>query len=49
MTIKYVWSGMRAIRLGLLVLIGADIYYLFPDVAICIVGLIAVLTGFTRV
>lgn len=40
---------MRVVGLGLLVLMGADIYYLFPDVAIYIVGLIAVLTGFTRV
>lgn len=40
MEIKFGWSGKRAVRLGFLVLLGADVYYLFPDVFIYITGVI---------
>jgi hypothetical protein len=48
MEIKFGWSGKRATTLGLLVLLGADVYHLFPDMAIYIIGIVSLLARFTR-
>lgn len=40
MKINWEWSGKRATGLGILLLVGADIYYLFPDAFIYIMGVI---------
>lgn len=46
MKINWEWSGKRATRLGFLLLVGADIYYLFPDAFIYITGVIMFALGF---
>lgn len=48
MIIKFNWSGKRAGWLGLLILFGVDIHYLFPEVAFYIAAGMAILLGFTR-
>lgn len=49
MMINISWNGKRAAMLGILVLLGADIYHLFPGVAVYIIGIISLLAGFTRI
>ena len=46
MKINWEWSGKRATRLGILLLVGADVYYLFPDVFVYIIGVIMFALGF---
>ncbi|VGC97730.1 Uncharacterised protein [Klebsiella pneumoniae] len=46
MKINWEWSGKRATRLGFLLLVGADIYYLYPDAFIYIIGVIIISLGF---
>ncbi len=46
MKISWEWSGKRATRLGILLLVGADVYYLFPDAFIYITGVIIFALGF---
>ncbi|HBR4379799.1 TPA: hypothetical protein L9W48_000731 [Klebsiella pneumoniae] len=46
MKINWEWSGKRATGLGILLLVGADIYYLFPDAFIYITGVIMFALGF---
>ena len=46
MKINWEWSGKRATGLGILLLVGADIYYLFPDVFVYITGVIMFALGF---
>ncbi len=46
MKINWEWSGKRATGLGILLLGGADIYYLFPDAFIYITGVIMFALGF---
>lgn len=48
MEIKFGWSGKRAVRLGFLVLLGIDIYYVFPEIAFYLVVGMTILLGFTR-
>ncbi|EJR0154002.1 TPA: hypothetical protein QHC21_000072 [Raoultella planticola] len=48
MKINWEWSGKRATRLGFLLLVGADIYYLYPDAFIYIIGVIIISLGFKR-
>lgn len=46
MKINWEWSGKRATRLGILLLVGADAYYLFPDLFIYITSVIILALGF---
>lgn len=46
MKINWEWSGKRATRLGILLLVGADVYCLFPDVFVYITGVIMFALGF---
>lgn len=48
MEIKFGWSGKKAVRLGFLVLLGIDIYYLFPEIAFYIAGGMTIILGLTR-
>lgn len=48
MMINISWNGKRAVRLGFLVLLGIDIYYLFPEIAFYIAAGMTILLGFTR-
>lgn len=46
MKINWEWNGRRATGLGILLLVGADVYYLFPDVFVYITGVIMFALGF---
>ena len=46
MTIKISWNGKRATRLGVLVLLWVDIYYMFPEIAFYIVVGMTFFLGF---
>lgn len=46
MKINWEWSGKRATGLGILLLVGADVYHLFPDVFVYITGVIIFTLGF---
>ncbi|WP_404654384.1 hypothetical protein [Raoultella terrigena] len=48
MEIKFGWSGKKAVRLGFLILLGIDIYYLFPEIAFYLAAGMTILLGFTR-
>ena len=46
MTINWEWSGKRAKKLGIVLLIGVDIHYLFPDMFVYVSGLMMFILGF---
>lgn len=48
MIIKFNWSGKKAVGLGFLVLLGIDIYYLFPEIAFYLAAGMTIVLGFSR-